>query len=411
MPLLVIGLALGCLALRVAVLADLHLDPAFVGTGTGTSLCRRPSTEQPAPLSRAGCDSSRRLVELTLDALEDVGPIDAIFYLGDLGPHQVGSVKALQQAFDEARELLERSEVPIFPVLGNNDVHPNYHVKERDDPLVRAYADVFRSRMGDAAYHSFCQYGYYAVDLGEFRVVALNTVHYSPRAPSRPEDSDQQLEWLNETLRTAEIEGRKVIILTHTPFGINAHDGTITTRDTPTLRFRALVRRYRRTLSLILHGHYHAAYPASIAIGTRVLVPVLVCPSIAPSNDNDPGFYILELDSPDAPDYLHYALDLAEANAALRAGELPQYALIYRFSQRYAPWLGRECPLTSTCIERLYQLTPARPSLWSQLAAAATGLRCDRRRPFLCSAVSETPEQYATCIGHEPQHVPPSARS
>lgn len=411
MLVLVIGLVSMGLALRVAVLADLHLDPAFVGTGTETSLCRRPGTEQPAPLSRSGCDASRRLVELTLDALESVGPIDAVFYLGDLGPHQVGSAKALHQAFNEARELLEHLDVPIFPVLGNNDVHPNYHVKERDDPLVRAYADVFRTRMPDAAYESFCQSGYYVADLGELRVVTLNTVQYSPRAPSHPEGPDRQLEWLNETLRVAEAENRKVIVLTHTPFGVNAHDGTLTTRDAPTARFRALVRRYRHTLLLILHGHYHAAYPASIAVGTRVLVPTLVCPSVAPSNDNDPGFYVLELGSLDAPDYLHYALDLAEANAALRAGELPQYALLYRFSQRYAPWLGRECPLTSACIERLYRLTPARPSLWSQLAAAATGLRCDRRRPFLCAAVSETLEQYAACMGQESQLVPPSARS
>lgn len=390
--------------LRIAVLADIHLDERYVETGSQEVFCRENQNRPRAKYSLPGCDSSERLVDAALNSLQREGPYDAVVILGDIGPHSSESLEMTQRAIAAIADKFKRftEKIPyeqrtvVLPVIGNNDVAPTYSVPTEDEDAQLVFiAEQFKGLMGDEKHKQFRRRGYYSFSFSEHKVTTLviNANYYSVRHDGLGKDPADQLNWLENQLDTAKAKGERVIFISHIPLGVNAYDESEALHPHYTNHIRGILRRYASVILFCLYGHYHNAYPLVLSAGEEPLIPMFICPSIAPSNYNNPGYYIFHISRLHEIDYDHYALSIEAANIQEGIDSnntgLASFDCLYRFSQRYRPWLGKEALPTARNIGRLYERMLNEDLIWYQVRAATTSMMSERRSDFLQLAVDK----------------------
>jgi len=238
-------------------LSDLHLDP-FYGTSLASSHktgnnCSMPenATLLEHPYGRVGCDAPPSLLEFALenaakhagssDSNKNKNKIDFILITGDFARHSmdqlseslgasmydpVGSI--LSTCIQSIQEALPN--VPIVPVLGNNDVVPDYYLGLETSRTAETMLDTVAFGLKDAflaqeEFFAFSHGGYFSrlVDLptqqqeetSSILVLSLNTVLYSVNHQPDPKSQDAngnlhhskdpfgQFEWIKSQLRMA----------------------------------------------------------------------------------------------------------------------------------------------------------------------------------------------------------------
>lgn len=390
--------------LSITVLADIHLDERYIETGSQEVFCRENQDRPEAKYSLPGCDSSESLVDAALASLQKEGPYNVVVVLGDIGPHSSESPEMTQRAIKAIADKLRRlfinkppeQEMIILPVIGNNDVFPTYAVPTEDgDPQLLFVADQFKDLMTTEGYRQFQRRGYYSVPLSKHRVtfLVINANYYSVRHRELGEDPADQFKWVENQMIEAKAKGYRVILISHIPFGVNVYDESEALHSQYTDRIRSILRRYASTVLACLYGHYHSAYPLVLSAGEEPLVPMFICPSIAPSNYNNPGYYVFHISPLHEVDYDHYALNIEAVNMQHRGMHnstgLASFDCLYRFSQRYRPWLGLRALPTAQNIARLYEHMLNDDFVWYQVRAATTSMLSERRLDFLQMAVDK----------------------
>lgn len=391
--------------LRITVLADIHLDERYIETGSQEAFCRESQNRPKAKYSLPGCDSSESLVDAALASLQNEGPYNVVVILGDIGPHSSESLEMTQRAIKAIADKLKglfinralEQQIVILPVIGNNDVFPTYTVPIKDsDPQLLFVADQFKDLMTIEGYKQFQRRGYYSVPLSEYRVtfLVINANYYSVRHKELEEDPADQFKWLENQMIEAKAKGYRVILISHIPFGVNVYDESEALHSQYTDRIRSILRRYASIVLVCLYGHYHSAYPLVLSAGEEPLIPMFICPSIAPSNYNNPGYYVFHVSPFHEIDYDHYALNIEAANIQYRitpnSTGLASFDHLYRFSQRYRPWLGLRALPTAQNIARLYAHMLNDDFVWYQVRTATTSMLSERRLDFLQIAVDKT---------------------
>lgn len=390
--------------LRIAVLADIHIDERYVETGSHEVFCRETQNRPAAKYSLPGCDSSESLIDAALETLQDEGSYDVIVVLGDIGPHSSESLEMTQRSIaviaDKLRNFTISSsneqQTIVLPIIGNNDVFPTYSVPTEDgDSQLVFIAEQFKDLMTIGGYKQFQRRGYYSVSLPENRIIFLiiNANYYSVHHSGLEDDPADQFKWLEDQLNMAKTKGRRVIFISHIPLGVNIYDESEALHPHYTNRIRSIFRKYASTILFCLYGHYHSAYPLVLSVGEEPLIPMFICPSIAPSNYNNPGFYVFHTSSLYEVDYDHYALSIESANIRARidhdSTKLVPFHRLYKFSQRYRPWLGKMALPTAQNIARLYECMLDDDFIWHHVRAATTSMLSERQSDFLQMAVDK----------------------
>jgi Icc protein len=211
-----------------------------------------------------------------IDAVRAMRPTsDAVLVSGDLAEH------ATDEEYKQARELLGRLEAPLYVLPGNHDdrrgLHRHFGVPGADGEPVQ-----------------------YAVDLGPFRLVVLDTTR--PGEDPGALDADR-LEWLDaELTRTP---GLPTLIAMHHPplvTGVPAWDEL----GLPAADRRALARVIARhpQVRRLAAGHVHRLITADLA-GR----PVLTVPSTLIQTRLNIGAHEIELAREPAGFALHTMVD------------------------------------------------------------------------------------------------------
>lgn len=261
--------------LKIIQISDIHYDPFFtIGSNANCDdfMCCRsgiPDSQGDAAHRWGGyrCDSPWNVVVDTLDQIsKQHDKIDYIYFTGDIIHHSPwnSTVNEIKNSFDKILQHFKNifGDIPIFPVLGNHDVHPQNQFAPSTVPdhlntqwLYNYLAEKYSTWLPVDTKPTIQQGGFYTVLIRPgFRVIALNNNDCNTDnfwLAYEPEYLSIQLQWLHDILLKSEKYYEKVHILMHTPSGGNGC-WKIWARE-----FRRIVDRFWNIISGIFTGHSH----------------------------------------------------------------------------------------------------------------------------------------------------------
>ncbi|XP_031848043.1 sphingomyelin phosphodiesterase 1 [Nomia melanderi] len=265
---------------KVLQITDIHYDPLYEPRGNshcGEPVCCRKGQNKTNINALAGfwgdyesCDTPWHAI---IDALTHIKQthlgINYVYFTGDVIDHGVwetskeGNIRSLEQIYNKIYEIFGK--VPVFPVLGNHEPHPlnlfsptNITLNNvSTNWLYESVADLWISYgwLPEYTRSTLLQGGYYTVTPKKgFRIIALNSnvcycynwwLWYTPRDP------DNQLQWLTNTLLTAEKNQEFVHILSHVPVNSNS------CLKTWKREYLKIINRFSHLIRAEFNGHTH----------------------------------------------------------------------------------------------------------------------------------------------------------
>ncbi|KAK3709034.1 hypothetical protein QZH41_014913, partial [Actinostola sp. cb2023] len=274
--------------------------------------------------------------------------------------------------------------IPIFPMLGNNDLPGHYTLPVSSDWYVSTLAlfaplilcdgcpdDVSKPTSLDVLKKTYLDGGYYSVNMtntnGRMVLVVLNTLYWNTKAskasqgnPKFQDVARRQMTWFEEQLKQAKQKEQKVFISSHIPPGIDPYNGATLWMSNYTKMYVQLVAgKYRDVVAGQLYSHVHKDdfhlqvmdTQAHSVMDTQSPVNksfVLLIPPVSPIYGNNPSFRVGYIDAEKQVllDYDQFYMNLVMATEF----NSTRWQLAYRFSERY--------PSSNPYIdaERIYEL-------------------------------------------------------
>jgi sphingomyelin phosphodiesterase acid-like 3 len=356
-------------------LSDLHFnptaDPKLIDTLAEASVDEWSSiltTSPPGKFSGFGEDTNWALLSSSLDAMRRAAPnVDFTVVTGDILVHGFGQkFQSMAKNHDDAsfrRFAIKTMQFiaaqlgtvapgkPILLTLGNNDSEcGDYELQPRGAFLKdgsAAIAQLLGPLTGSTSVIDWTALGSYSVphpSLKHHRVIAVNSVYFSPRYQNACSDIDDdpargEMDWLGSELAKARDHKDKVWLILHIPPGI---DGYTTAHAKESVRertafmwepvyteeFRKLLTRYHETVTISLAGHEHM--DDFRLIGNSL---VLMTPAVSPIFNQNPAFRVVSF-RPDGALSDGTTYYLSNLNEVLN-GIAPEWKLEYRFASTW----------------------------------------------------------------------------
>lgn len=364
-----------------------------------------------------GCDTQPELLaslgaelrKLVTTPVEEGGygeTFDGVLLSGDYVGHGIVDPEAMIKAIATVEAMLVESlggEMPIYFVIGNNDVPGDYNAS-CNDPFYATIAEQgFYSRIPIDQEASWAQRASYYVDepfgAGSGRIVALNTVLYAARNPNAVDlgnDPCGQLQWLNNTLASAV---GPLLLLGHIAPGIDSFSNSM--MYSQPMQSLDLTTSYLQGFQYGFFGHQHTDEFRVASDGAQPLL--FLQSSVSPIFGGNPSFRVLHYSIDDEAahylfeDYDQYYFDLPLANER----GVPQWKREYSFASAY-----NQTACTPTAYDSLWhQLTTSTATydLWwshvySDSNTTSTQPRTGRDQLlYLCAQVSLNLEEQQRC--------------
>jgi len=202
--------------------------------------------------------------------------------------------------------------VRIYPTLGNNDSDCGDYAVAPDSVFLANFRDIWRSAVGSRSFvRRFPTGGYYHADVpgtSNLRLIGLNTNFFStnytnPCGKPGPDPGVQELRWLDDELRLARAERKRVWLLFHIPPGMDVYDAIAYGGNCPTIkaqtfwkdeyqqRYLQITDAHRATIAGSFAGHTHQD-EFRIVNGDFIHIT----PSISPIFGNNPAFETVKID-------------------------------------------------------------------------------------------------------------------
>jgi hypothetical protein len=189
-----------------------------------------------------GFDSGLAVLERAVSELNVLQP-DLVLHIGDLVPGYIRDMEAWERDILRVKDILNRLEVPFFPLAGNHDV-----ITGTGDPEDRRGEELYQRHFGPL---------YYSLDYANAHFVLLYT---EETLQSEPRLSQAQRDWLAQDL--AESEARHVFVLMHKPLW-----------EYPEARWDEVHELLaRHPVRAVFGGHFHHYYRSQKRDGIRYYV-------------------------------------------------------------------------------------------------------------------------------------------
>jgi len=320
---------------RVAILNDLHLDPYFDPAVVSQNDCRGPNpfsllemeVSKFAPFGRYGCDVPVNLINLFMGHLNKTGgDIDVILVSGDYTAHDIASKRGRSEPnYAMLKSIISQNFAqyinPLFPdsivipAIGNNDVKFHYEFPTTEEDIEDYYGFLYNLWWEQLEANS--QYkgkkdikktlmngGYFVYHHSDvLSFMAVNSLYFSVKNEKFPSKvSNEQLDWIEETLKNAD-KNRKFIINMHVfPGMYNPGEKQQFWIDEFNNRFDNIMKKYGDKVLLLNGAHTHiadvrASWTEDEETGDRKpYYANFVSPSFSPFYLNNPGFTIFDID-------------------------------------------------------------------------------------------------------------------
>lgn len=366
-------------------LSDIHYDPFYNKMISSSSYCRQQVSNSTAKYiaeyGRIGCDSPATLVENSLDAMKNVSQEEDIAFIlmtGDFSAHGMwtsyaGPQRVLDNIATVSKQMHSRfPKIPIFPMIGNNDLPGHYVLPKAGDDWYQKVLSSWESLIMCSEcpssvkkpttqailQESFLEGGYYNASIADGKVVllVLNSLYWSA-AVNRSVETDQkasrQLVWLENQLKLVKSRGQKAMLASHIPAGIDTFSSKPYWFNNYTAIYvRLVAKNYSDVVIGQFFAHSHKddfrlqMFEPETSITAKSFV--LLAPAISPVYHNNPAFRLvsLDIDQQSLADYTQYYMDLVMATQFSN----PVWQVDYTFSKKY--------PSDNTLInaERIYEL-------------------------------------------------------
>lgn len=357
-------------------LADIHYDPFYNKTISRSNFCRSQGASNDtakyiAEYGRIGCDSPASLIGNTLDAIKNVSveeDVSFVLLTGDFSGHRMWTQYAGPQrvldniAYVSNQTHLRFSDIPVFPVVGNNDLPGHYVLPNSTsdwykkllsywEPLILCSGcpgSVKQPTTQAVLEKSFLEGGYYKVSIagGKMVLLVLNSLYWSAYVGGSVDivgKAKRQLEWLETQLELAKSQGQKVMLAGHIPAGIDTYSNNPYWLSNYTNSFVSLVaKKYGDIVVGQFFSHTHKddfrlhipAADTSAPQQDSAKSFALLAPAISPVYQNNPAFRVMSLDMEQLSllDYSQYYMDLVMATEFSN----PVWQLDYIFSEKYS---------------------------------------------------------------------------
>ncbi|XP_077443895.1 cyclic GMP-AMP phosphodiesterase SMPDL3A [Stigmatopora argus] len=334
-------------------ITDLHLDPTYHLAEDPTKVCFSSKGE---PASRAGpfgdflCDSPYSLIQSAFEHMSTlVKPNDFIIWTGDSPPHvpvsELSTAMVIQVMSNMTQSIRKYfPNVTVLPAVGNHDYWPQDQMPTSTNDIYRAAARLWKPWLQDEALKTLSQGGFYTqLTRKGLRVVSVNSVlYYGPdQVTANVTDPAGQFQWLEDTLKKADADAEKVLIISHIPVGYLPFLANVTAlREEHNERLVAIYRRYSRVITGHFYGHTHK--DSVMVLLNEQGTPVnslFVSAAVTPIKDasapysNNPAVRLYFYDKKDHGilDIWQYFLNLTEANLRQRADWTLEYVMTDAF--------------------------------------------------------------------------------
>ncbi|KAL9951354.1 hypothetical protein ACROYT_G044005 [Oculina patagonica] len=347
--------------------SDINLDLKYNSSISRSDFCRFNEAAKPtefgAPYGRIGCDTPVLLLNSSLEAMKNVSSgknLEFVLISGNLSPHVVipDKQRILQGIVATANNTHAFfPDIPVFPVLGLNDFLVPYILPNSSDwyetvlsywaPLIvcdGCPVDVNEPTTMAVLKKTFLEGGYYNASIadGKMVLIVLNTIYWHYRSnrddPKVNETALRQISWLENQLESAKEQGKKVLIASHIPPGMDIAEHEPFWLPIYTKQYLDLVAgKYRTVVAGQLFGHMHKD-----DFRLQLLDPVkdssdikksfaLLAPSLSPDYNSNPAFRMMSLDKETLSlvDYNQYYMDLDPVFS------IPVWQTDYTFSKKY----------------------------------------------------------------------------
>ena len=263
---------------KVLQISDIHLDLSYtIGSLAGCDLpncCMNISGVAELPEDAAQywgdyrCDLPHWTFKHILEHIksEHGDDFEYIMVTGDYPAHDVwlqsreGNLAHSKKVIDLLKEAFPTTN--ILPSLGNHESFPcnNYPTSDvdgYDNPswLYSTLGEYFSDWLSPEALDQFRIDGFYRMDLNDdLRIIAVNSnvcINFNFFLLLGWEDPASELAWLVEELLAAEMEGKKVHILSHVPSGNDDCLGAWGRE------FSKIINRFEGTVMAQFYGHTH----------------------------------------------------------------------------------------------------------------------------------------------------------
>ena len=307
---------------------DIHYDPLYVSTGIPSDNKCRQSVKNPNTtylFGQYGCDSPVSIINSFSLNWPSIETPDFIIFGGDLPAHELHEdINELVEMWTDVMSLLKQTHpnTPIYPVLGNHDLVPDWGSPSTDLDNFDKLSRVMDS-LNDEELATFKRGGYYFHDFGDIRIVFMNTNLYAvQREEIADEDPCGQLSWLDEVLSAEKPTG----IVMHIPPGMTKIGNSEGWYKKYADKFQEILSRHE--VKFIWSGHTHIDH--FMPIGNQRNIYVMGTPALSPDAGNNPGFRVYDVTTQGVVDYRQYYVDIfMNPHAKL------DWKLEYQFTEAY----------------------------------------------------------------------------
>ena len=212
-------------------------------------------------------------------------------------------------------------DIPVVFVLGNNDSYAgDYKIIPQgqflEDTTMLFYNTFLLEKPSFSAFSSTYQaggyYKYEPFSASDLTLICLNTVMFSKHWTAPEDENDQnapekQLDWLQETLISAQKADKKAWLLTHIPTGVSAYgtidsymdkqghisDASMMWKSKYQARFLDIISEYGENLEAVFAGHTHMdEYRIIKSVESKNKELIFITPAVSPLFGNNPAFKI-----------------------------------------------------------------------------------------------------------------------
>ncbi len=396
-------------------LSDVHLDP-FYGThdATGSGGPGANCFQDTAPSNgQRGCDAPSLLVDATLKRAA-VSNVSFVILTGDLCRHGTDGLDnplTMTQAILANVSHLLRQYMPnvsIIPSLGNNDVTPDYYldVKNPTEMLTMAAQGLNSLLQSDSERTTFLKGGFFARNTSEtLTLLSFNTLLYSTsHVPNDDPDEDPlgQFAWLESQLIMAMETRRSIYIVGHIPPAMGSYHHSQLWQESYLHKYYSILQNYASVISGQFFGHLHSDEFRWIPANNSHW-PLWIASSVTPIYGSNPSYRLVSYhpSSGDLLDYDTWYLDLLDGDTkewklgpSFRDSfDVPDLSLasIHSLVQKLNESLAKP---ESTLWEELLN----RQHIYIQESAVRSCQDQSCRQAWLCTLVTITADEYATCL-------------